>query len=35
MDCLIAAVAIRNEVALLHHDQDFVVIAASSALMIV
>jgi predicted nucleic acid-binding protein len=34
MDCLIAAVAIRNEVALLHHDQDFAVIAASSALMV-
>jgi predicted nucleic acid-binding protein len=34
MDCLIAAVAIRNEVALLHHDQDFAVIASSTALMV-
>lgn len=32
MDCLIAAVAIRNNVALLHMDQDFVVLAENSEL---
>ncbi len=32
MDCLIAAVAIRNDVALLHFDQDFVVLAENSSL---
>lgn len=32
IDCLIAAVAIRNDVALLHLDQDFVVLAENSAL---
>lgn len=32
MDCLIAAVAIRNDVALLHLDQDFVVLAENSSL---
>jgi predicted nucleic acid-binding protein len=34
MDCLIAAVAIRNEVALVHHDHDFTVIAEFSALKV-
>lgn len=32
IDCLIAAVAIRNDIALLHLDQDFVVLAENSAL---
>jgi predicted nucleic acid-binding protein len=32
VDCLIAAVAIRNDIALLHLDQDFVVLAENSAL---
>lgn len=32
MDCLIAAVAIRNDVALLHFDQDFAVLAENSSL---
>jgi len=32
MDCLIAAVAIRHNVALLHMDQDFVVLAENSEL---
>ena len=32
IDCLIAAVAIRNDVALLHLDQDFVVLSENSAL---
>ena len=34
IDCLIAAVAIRNDIALLHLDQDFVVLAENSALRI-
>lgn len=32
MDCLIAAVAIRHDVALVHHDSDFATIARHSAL---
>ncbi len=32
LDCLIASIAIRNEVELLHVDQDFEVIAENSAL---
>jgi predicted nucleic acid-binding protein len=32
VDCLIAAVATRNDVALLHMDQVFVVLAETSAL---
>ena len=34
IDCLIAAVAIRNEVALLHQDADFEVLARYTALAV-
>ncbi|MHB1500159.1 MAG: type II toxin-antitoxin system VapC family toxin [Candidatus Dormibacteria bacterium] len=34
IDCLIAAVAIREELALLHHDADFEVLAHHTALRI-
>ena len=35
VDCLIAAVAIRNEVAVLHNDKDFHVLARHTELQIV
>jgi predicted nucleic acid-binding protein len=33
-DCLIAAIAIRNDVAVLHHDRDFEVIARHTPLKV-
>lgn len=35
MDCLMAAVAIRLDVPVLHHDRDFVAIASATALRLV
>lgn len=34
LDCLIAAIAIRNEMTLVHNDQDFVMISECSLLQI-